>query len=81
MTTIICFDSDEEIALLYNSTTNKFIYITDDLRSFNKEKPLDVAAFRQKARNFTFYKSISEDEEPLEIDRRLGYSYLGLRIY
>lgn len=78
MTTMIVFNSDEEIVLLYSITSNKYIYLADSLRSYIKDKPLDLAAFRQQARSFTFYKSKGEQSEPEEITGRLAYSFLGL---
>lgn len=75
---MIAFNSDEEIVLLYNITANKYIYLADNLRSYIKDRPLDIAAFRQQAKSFTFYKSKDEQAEPIDITRKLAYSFLGL---
>lgn len=81
MTQLLIFNQEEELVLIYNSSSNQYVYIQDELRSYDKDKPLDVAAFRRNARGFTFYKSKDEQSEPVQIDRRLGYSYLGLRTF
>jgi site-specific DNA-adenine methylase len=81
MTKLLVFDTNEELILIYNSSEHKYIYITDEFRTYRKDNPLDTTLFRQQSRLFKYYKNTSEETDPVEITRATAYAYLGFRVY